>query len=399
MLKYLLLGLFACSVSIYAQSVEWLIKQGWENNYDLQALEKSVQIADANTRLAGKWNNPMINISATDIWLNDPFTRSHEAMQGHLIGISQMVPIGGKLGLQKQIAKKEATKADLALQEQKLQLRAKIYEYAHSAKMAEETIAQLVKFEGNLHKLERLVTSLYKHQKTNQNIIPTIKILLENVALKKQNITSKLENFHIQLEQMTITKVQSITQTHPMSKVTLVGDVSAHPKIQLLQESISSLQDKAKLEKAKKYSDLKLGVSFVQRDEKFNNYLNISASIPLSLYGAENTKSSLAQIKALQASNKLTQEKHNMKLQIQILQNNLNTAHANYQQIKETIIPLQEKIQTNIQTYNEYAKTPPQELITNLNELITIELRAINEKQKYYNAYSKLSYFDTKGLK
>ena len=41
----------------------------------------------------------------------------------------------------------------------------------------------------------------------------------------------------------------------------------------------------------------------------------------------------------------------------------------------------------------------PQESIKNLNELITYQIKAIDEQQKYYEAYSGLIYYSNKGIK
>ena len=67
--------------------------------------------------------------------------------------------------------------------------------------------------------------------------------------------------------------------------------------------------------------------------------------------------------------------------------------------IKEKIIPIQEKIQKNLETYNSFDKVNPEESISNLNELILYETKSLDELQKYYEAYSQLIYFTNKGIK
>ena len=79
--------------------------------------------------------------------------------------------------------------------------------------------------------------------------------------------------------------------------------------------------------------------------------------------------------------------------------NNLNQNVRNYEVIQKEIIPLKQKIQKNIENYNSYEKSNPQDSIKNLNELITYELKALDEVQKYYENYSKLLYYSNKGIK
>ena len=59
----------------------------------------------------------------------------------------------------------------------------------------------------------------------------------------------------------------------------------------------------------------------------------------------------------------------------------------------------EQKIQKNIENYNSFELIKPQESITNLNELITYETKALDELQKYYESYSQLLYLTNRGLK
>ena len=100
-----------------------------------------------------------------------------------------------------------------------------------------------------------------------------------------------------------------------------------------------------------------------------------------------------------ETNDKLEQLKHNFSMQSEILKNSLNSSYTNYNLIEEKIIPIKQKIQKNIETYNSFDKIKPQESIKNLNELISYETKAIDELQKYYEAYSALLYFTNKGIK
>lgn len=138
---------------------------------------------------------------------------------------------------------------------------------------------------------------------------------------------------------------------------------------------------------------------YFQRDDKFNDYVNMSVSIPLPIYNTENTARIEAKIDANDKNDKLEQLKHNFSIQTGMLKNSLNNAYENYQLIQKEIIPLKQKIQKNIENYNSFELIKPQESITNLNELITYETKALDELQKYYESYSQLLYFTNKGIK
>ena len=155
----------------------------------------------------------------------------------------------------------------------------------------------------------------------------------------------------------------------------------------------------ADLEAEKKIPDLMLNVAYFQRDSKFNDYVNVSVSFPLPIYDTENTARLQAKMNMNETNDKLEQLKHNFSMQSEILKNSLNSSYTNYNLIEEKIIPIKQKIQKNIETYNSFDKIKPQESIKNLNELISYETKAIDELQKYYEAYSALLYFTNKGIK
>ena len=172
-----------------------------------------------------------------------------------------------------------------------------------------------------------------------------------------------------------------------------------HPKFKILEENAKKSRDRAALESAKKIPDLQLNLAYFQRDDRFNDYVNVSVSFPLAIYKTEDTARLQARISANETNDKLEQLKHNFTLQIEILKNSLNSSYENYNLIEQKIIPLKQKIQKNIEAYNSFDKIKPQESIKNLNELISYETKAIDELQKYYEAYSQLIYFTNKGIK
>ena len=88
-----------------------------------------------------------------------------------------------------------------------------------------------------------------------------------------------------------------------------------------------------------------------------------------------------------------------MDIQTDITLNSLNRSAKNYKLIQKEIIPLKQKIQQNLESYNSFDMAKPQESINNLNELITYETKALDELQKYYESYSQLIYLTNKGLK
>jgi outer membrane protein, heavy metal efflux system len=390
-------SLTVCLLS--AVTIDELVKNTNENNYDLKSIDKSIEVANHQISLSKKWQNPTLSLGLNDLWLNDLSSRDKEAMQASFIGLSQVIPIGSKLEIKEKIAQKDRNIQILNLEDKKLELESKVFEYVYTILLLERKYKLLESYEQNIKKLETLFTSLYKYQKVTQNEILNSQISALDISLQKQNLKNMIENSYLKLEQITYTKIDKIDENIDIKKINLLTINQEHPKFKTLEEMANKSKNMADLEAEKKIPDMMLNVAYFQRDSKFNDYVNVSVSFPLPIYDTENTARLQAKMNMNETNDRLEQLKHNFSMQGEILKNSLNSSYTNYNLIEEKIIPIKEKIQKNIETYNSFDKIKPQESIKNLNELISYETKAIDELQKYYEAYSALLYFTNKGIK
>ena len=390
-------SLTVCLLS--AVTIDELVKNTNENNYDLKSIDKSIEVANHQILLSKKWQNPTLSLGLNDLWLNDLSSRDKEAMQASFIGLSQVIPTGSKLEIKEKIAQKDRNIQILNLEDKKLELESKVYEYVYTILLLEKKYNLLESYEQNIKKLEALFTSLYKYQKVTQNEILNSQISALDIGLQKQNLKNMIDNSYLKLEQITYTKIDKIDENIDIKKINLLTINQEHPKFKTLEEMANKSKNMADLEAEKKIPDLMLNVAYFQRDSKFNDYVNVSVSFPLPIYDTENTARLQAKMNMNETKDRLEQLKHNFSMQSEILKNSLNSSYTNYNLIEEKIIPIKEKIQKNIEAYNSFDKIKPQESIKNLNELISYETKAIDELQKYYEAYSALLYFTNKGIK
>ena len=390
-------SLTVCLLS--AVTIDELVKNTNENNYDLKSIDKSINIANHQISLSKKWQNPVLSLGLNDLWLNDLSSRDKEAMQASFIGLSQVIPTGSKLEIKERIAQKDRNIQILNLEDKKLELESKVYEYVYTILLLERKYKLLESYEQNIKKLETLFTSLYQYQKVTQNEILNSQISALDISLQKQNLKNMIDNSYLKLEQITYTKIDKIEENIDIKKINLLSINQEHPKFKTLEEMANKSKNMADLEAEKKIPDVMLNVAYFQRDSRFNDYVNVSVSFPLPIYDTENTARLQAKMNMNETNDKLEQLKYNFSIQSEILKNSLNSSYINYNLIEEKIIPIKEKIQTNIETYTSFDKIKPQESIKNLNELISYETKAIDELQKYYEAYSQLLYFTNKGIK
>ncbi|MFY9072192.1 TolC family protein [Aliarcobacter butzleri] len=379
-----------------AVSIDELVNDSFEKNYDIKSLEKSIEIANHQIAIAKNWENPMIAFKTNEIMFDKPLSNQKE----YGVELSQAIPIGRKLDIEENIAKNDRNIQIYSLEDKKLELESKIYEYSYNILIFEKRYELLNTYQKNLKKLENLNTLLQKYEKATLNEVIDAQISSLDLKLEQENLKNSIDNLYLNLEQITYKKVDSITQNLDIKRVDkekATSNLSSHPQVKTLEENSTKYSQMASLEDAKKFSSVTVSLEYMQNKEQ--DYGNVTVAIPLPIYKTENVNRIKAKLNANETNDKLDSLLHNLSLETQIYVNNLNQNVRNYEVIQKEIIPLKQKIQKNIENYNSFEKSNPQDSIKNLNELITYELKALDEVQKYYENYSKLLYYSNKGIK
>ena len=393
----ILLSSFLASSLLSAVTIDELVKNSFEKNYDLKSLNKSIQVANEQIKVSKNWENPMLAFKTNNIGLNKPLSNQKE----YGVELSQVIPIGRTLDIEENIARKDRNIKQFDLEDKKLELESKIYEYSYNILILEKRYKLIENYLKNIEKLEELYSSLYKYQKASLNEVLNTKVSYLDLKLELDNLKTMIDNLYLNLELISYEKVQNIDENIDIKEINKASInqelIITHPKVKTLEEDSSKYKEMASLEEAKKYSNVTLRVEYMQNDEQ--DYGNITVGIPLPLYKTENINALKAKLNSNETNDKLDSFIHNLSLQTNIYLNNLNQSARNYRLIQKEIIPLKQKIKENIENYNSFDMVKPEESINNLNELITYETKALDEALKYYESYSQLIYFTNKGLK
>lgn len=395
-MKNIALALSFLVSSSLALSLDEIVDVALQNNKDLKRVQTSIDVVKQNIKLSRKWSNPTLTLGINDIHFDEPFKRDAEAMQAQYIGFSQIIPMGNKLKIKEEISKKDKNITVLEFEDKKLELRAKIYEASYNILILEKKLKLLKSYERNIKKIQKLSKDLYTFGKSTQNEVLEAKIAYSNIQIQKQNLKNMIDNLYLKLEQITYKKINTIEESLKAKELTLNIDIQNHPKIKIQKEKINKYKQQSKLELENEKSDIKVNLTYFNRDSKFKDYANISVNIPLSLYKTEKVKSLMQRKKVKEQSSGLQDVKQKFKTEIKLLQNNINSAYKNYLMISETIIPLKQKIQKNLENYNSFSSIKPQVAIQNLNELISYELKSYEQLEEYYSNYSKSIYYTYK---
>ncbi|UTJ06617.1 TolC family protein [Arcobacter roscoffensis] len=393
-MKKLALTLTLCTSFSFAVSIDEIVSNSLQNSSDLRSLNQAIKVANENIKLTSKWSDPILSFGFNDIHFDEPFKRDKEAMQATFIGLSQVIPTNGKLEIKEKIALKDMQIKTLVLEDKKLKLKAKIYELAYSIVVLENKLKLLNEYEKNIKILEDLSKSLYEFGKSTQNEILDTKVLFLNVQIQKQKLKNLIDNLYLKLEQISYMNIDEISQKRiEIEKLVLNMNVKEHPFIK--QEYVKSKRYMylSKLEKANEVPDIKVNVAYFNRDNKFEDYANISVNIPLTINNTQSVKSLKAKFESNKVSSKLDDTKRVLHTELKTYINSANSALVNYELIKNQIIPLKQKIQKSLENYNSFSSVKPQSLIKNLNELISFEIKALDEKFEYFSNYSKTKYY------
>lgn len=395
MLKKVSTLLFLALSSALSLELDEIVKRSFQNNNNLQAIQKSILVLDEDIKLSTKLKNPVLSFGINDIHFDEPLKRDKEPMQAQFIGISQTIPLNNKLQIKKDIAKKSKEIRALELENQKLLLKSKIYTYAYNIKILEKRVELLKKYQKNLQKAKSLLIRLFDTSSIEQDKILNIEIMEEKIKIEKINAKSNIKNLLIRLESISLLKIEKIDLDFKIGQesISISKTIENHPLLDSLKEEVNRLENLSKYEKSLKNSDMKVSLNYFNRDSKFEDYISLGVSIPLSVYKSEDIKSLKAKKMSRVTWQKYLDKKEEFNGKYKGLVVDMKRAQSLYNLIKLSIIKKQERIGEVLNSYNSYTQTNPVKLIDNLNEVLKYELQALNEEKLYFESFSKAIYF------
>lgn len=380
--------------SSFSLGLDDIVHSTFNESYDLQKLEKNIAIADQDVALAKTWSNPVLSIGANDVQFNDTFSRDKEPMQATYVAITQLIPVNGKLDYETQIASENKKIAQMDLENKKLKLASLIYQYGYESIITQKKLELLQRYEQNTQELETIALSLYENSKVKQVFPLQVQLLNSKLQLQKENLNFRLKSLALKLEQITYKKDLKLDETLSIdTPYEPIQNLSEHPVIKSIEYAKGKFDTLAKLENAKKYSDLKVSLGYFARDAKYTDYVNLSFSMPLPLYGRENINVAKAKYQSAMQEDELEKTKIEFENNFLILKQQMQKSYANYKNLSTSIIPQREYIQQNLESHNALGHANSAELLTNINEIISLEMLSLDELENYFSAYAKIKYF------
>lgn len=239
----------------------------------LKAMEKEVSMMKQRISVKGSLDDPKLKLGINSLPV-DTWSFKDEGMTAKEIGISQMIPLGGKLGLQEEIARIEYRKSLERLRKERLELiellKTNFYEltYVREAIKIVEALKEYV----NLI-IESEAASNKSGMGSLSNVVKaSVELTMldeELISLKQQEKAflskiSYLVGRDVDVESL---KLQPPEKDTPFSIEEIKEKITQNnPEIALLKLE-EDLSTKERTLKEKEYiPDLELGVSYMQRD-------------------------------------------------------------------------------------------------------------------------------------
>jgi len=254
----------------------------------LKAKEQSILASRQNSLSEATYKNPILSIGLNDMLLNDNFLRRDvEAMQTQFIGITQEFETFGKLDLKEAILRTDTLILEYELEDLRLDL------YKKMALKVEEisTSAALLEL---LEQKKSNLSQLLKYSEQSINIAEIFKVSVELqkkifvVEDKILETKDKLESYKNEFKYLSNQDYMSIERAK-IEDGFLQEDIKKSPKYKIYEIKAKQLELTSRLEERKKYSNVNVGVVYNHR-QNFEDYLSVSASFALPIYGSEEAK-------------------------------------------------------------------------------------------------------------
>lgn len=238
------------------------------------------------------YKNPVISIGANDLLLNKDFLqRDKEPMQTHFISISQEFETFGKLELKEAMLRVDTLVLEYEFEDLKIELYKKLALSVEKMETLSEISKLLEQKKANLEVLaEYYDTSISVENSLKKNVeIQKMIFLVEDKLLEaRENIQKAKEEFYYlsNEEYVAVEKAQIQSQYSQ-------EDIKHTPKYMVFELKSKRLEMDAELQERKKYSNVNLSLGYNHRQD-FSDYLSVTASFTLPVYGSEDAKAKSA---------------------------------------------------------------------------------------------------------
>jgi len=293
--------------------LEKYIREGLENNPDLEAWKNKVEASKREIPQAGAWSDPTIGLGLMNLPVNS-FDFNQEPMTGLWINAGQMIPLAGKPALKTAIAEYnlESTRHDQRARELSISsaLAQTWYDWAY-LKAALQTV------ERNIELLDNLVIVARSKYETGQG--------MQQDILRAETKRTQLEDIRAGLQQIALTTSRRfamllgrteiidlekpsdlLTEFSVLSPMNLSKDLlEQNPAYLRMKSELNASESKSELAKRAWWPDLKLGAGYGFRQNADNgmkrpDFFTITAGVSVPLFAGRKQGKAVQEMLAME---------------------------------------------------------------------------------------------------
>lgn len=389
-LSILLIVPFVCFSAEFSEVFE----KALERSPTILAKHEKILASRQTISSEATYKNPIITIGANDLLLNEKFLkRDLEPMQTQFIGITQEFETFGKLSLKEAILRTDTLILEYELEDLKLDL------YKKTALSVEKisTFGALVEM---LEQKKSNLEMLLNYYESSVSVADSFKM---SVGLQKKifsvedkilELKDKVESFKNEFKYLT-NQDYSPLQIVGISDEFLQDDIKKSPRYKIFEIKTKQLELQNRLEERKKYSNVNLNISYNYR-QKYDDYLSLSASFALPIYGTEDAK--VKKTQHLIAEN-IQKEDNYMQNAAMLFQNNYKRMEYLSQRVKNLDAILQKYKELNSYDKSNIKNSVMLEKnIENENLLLDLEIEKLKYKLDIKTALFELFYLTKESL-
>lgn len=179
--------LFTHSSVVWANhmTLKQAIRMALQNNRDLKAARLNVSIAQARLVQAGLWSNPSLNLTN-----NDDRLFNNEGEYSRSAGLTQALPLSGRITQQKRVAHLDVEKARAEIKEAKRQLSAKVATAFYALVVTERRLKQQQYLLNLNHQLVQVTHNRYQVAEVSELDSNTARLEYERIHQEKHLLES-----------------------------------------------------------------------------------------------------------------------------------------------------------------------------------------------------------------
>ena len=318
------------------------VKLAIQDNPNLAAMQARFEALEFSPSQAGSLPDPMIHLNAMN-FPTDTFSRGQEPMTQVQIGISQMFPFPGKLGLKQQAAEYDAQIAIHSLEEGRLQL----------IKNVKTKWWKLYYLDRALETVEHSQTLLRQFITVAKTKYETGKGLQQDLLLSQLEL-SKLIDRKIQLKALRRNQAiqLNVLMDRPASDELLLSDqiskrmpnlvsenelylkaASIRPRLKQMETKVGAAQSRLDLAQRDRYPDFKVAMNYGDRTGGRSDFISVMVGVKIPLYAG------VKQSKAVsQKSLELVKNRHISRNESSLVMASISSAITDYQRARQQFL-------------------------------------------------------------